>query len=227
MSDAAAARSRDSAPPADPSTDAPLSRRERRKLELRERILETAGELFADQGFHETRVADICERADIAQKTFFNHFPTKLDLLREIAHAGIERLLLEIEELCKTGITTRERLQRFFDTVADHIEEAGPKNRELVTELVHAISGDPDERRGGARRLHAAFTRVVEVGVAQGDVSRRHDVQTLTELILGAYYVLIFNYANLDGFPVRERAQAAARVLTDALAPPEETDGPT
>ena len=61
----------------------PLSRRERRKLEMRARILETARELFSDQGFQETRVADVCERADIAQKTFFNHFPTKLDLLRE------------------------------------------------------------------------------------------------------------------------------------------------
>ena len=65
-----------------------LTRRERRKLELRGRILEAARELFAEQGFGETRVADVCERADIAQKTFFNYFPSKLDLLREIAQAG-------------------------------------------------------------------------------------------------------------------------------------------
>jgi hypothetical protein len=42
-------------------------------------------------------------------------------------------------------------------------------------------------------------------------------------MIIGAYYVLIFNYANLDGFPIRERAAASARLLADALAPqPEE-----
>ena len=47
-------------------------------------------------------------------------------------------------------------------------------------------------------------------------------------MILGSYYVLIFNYANLDDFPIRERGQAAARILTDALAPhPEEHHGPT
>ena len=205
-----------------------LSRRERRKLELRARILETAGGLFADQGFHETHVAEICVRADIAQKTFFNHFPTKLHLLREIAHAGIAQLLVEIEDLREADLTTRERLHQLFDTVAEHISEAGPKNRELVTELVHAISGDADERSDQVRRLHAAFGGVVEVGIARGDITRRHDVQTLAELILGAYYVLIFNYANLDDFPVRERAHAAARILADSLAPhTEETDGPT
>ena len=38
-------------------------------------------------------------------------------------------------------------------------------------------------------------------------------------MILGTYYVLMFNYANLDGFPIEQRAEAAARFLGDALAP--------
>ena len=206
----------------------PLPRRERRKRELRARILEAAGDLFTRQGFHETRVAEICDRADIAHKTFFNHFPTKLHLLREIAHAGVERLLGEIEVIRRSDLATRERLHRLFATVAGHMSATRPWSRELVTELVHAISADRDERSDQARRLDAAVASLVETGIEQGDVTRRHDVRTLTELILGAYYVLIFDYANLDDFPVRERAHAAARLLADALAHhPEETDGPT
>ncbi len=195
---------------------------------MRARILEAAGEFFAEKGFGETRVVDICERADVAQKTFFNHFPTKLDLLREIANAGVEQLMFEIEDTRKAGIGTPERIARFFDTVAAHIAEAGPRNRELLVELVHLISGDAAERSEQVRRLQAAFRGIVEDGLAIGDVTRRHDPQALTEMILGAYYVLIFNYANVDDFPVRERGRAAARILADALAPhPEETDGTT
>jgi AcrR family transcriptional regulator len=203
---------------------APLSRRERRKIELRERVLEAAKSLFTEQGFQETRVAEICERADIAQKTFFNHFPTKLHLLREIAHSGIEQLLIEVEEICKAELATRERVHRLFDTVAEHMAEAGPRNRDLVTELVHAISGEPDQRSDQARRLNGAFEAIVAAGIAQGDVTRRHDVETLAELLLGAYYVLIFNYANLEDFPIRKRAHAAASLVNDALAPLAEED---
>ena len=195
---------------------------------MRSRILETARELFAEQGFRETRVADVCDRADIAQKTFFNHFPTKLDLLREIAHAGVEQLMFDIEDIRKADLGTPERIHRFFDTVAAHITGAGPKNRELLVELVHLISGDAAERSEQVRRLHAAFRGLVEDGLALGDVTRQHDPQALTEMILGAYYVLIFNYANLDDFPIRERGHAAARILADALAPrAEETRGTT
>lgn len=195
---------------------------------MRARILDSARELFSEQGFQETRVADVCERADIAQKTFFNHFPTKLELLREIAHAGIEQLMFDIEDIRKAQIGTPERVHRFFDTVATHITEAGPKSRELLVELVHLISGDADERSEQVHRLHAAFRGIVEDGLVLGDVTRRHDPQAMTEMILGAYYVLIFNYANLEDFPIRERGHAAARILADALAPhPEEPHGTT
>jgi monoterpene epsilon-lactone hydrolase len=65
--------------------DPALTRRERRKIEMRERILEAAVALFDEHGFAATKVSEICEQADIAHKTFFNHFPSKQDLLSEIA----------------------------------------------------------------------------------------------------------------------------------------------
>ncbi len=115
---------------------------------MRSRILETARELFADQGFRETRVADVCDRADIAQKTFFNHFPTKLDLLREIAHAGVEQLMFDIEDIRKADLGTPERIHRFFDTVAAHITGAGPNSRDRARTLLRAgLPGNPGRRR--------------------------------------------------------------------------------
>ena len=38
-------------------------------------------------------------------------------------------------------------------------------------------------------------------------------------MMLGAFYVLMFNWANLEGYPLRRQALAAARFLGDALAP--------
>ncbi len=199
-----------------------LTRRERRKLELHERIFEAAADLFTEHGFQATKVSEICERADVAHKTFFNHFPSKLHVLREIAHWSVEQLLVDIESVRKEARSTRERLLQFFRRVAKHTAEAGPMNREFVTELVHVLNESP-ERSEQAQKLLDAFGAIVRDGLAAGDVTRRHDAETLTEMILGAYYVLMFNYANLDDFPIQKQAEAAARFLGDALAPrPEE-----
>ena len=195
-----------------------LSRRERRKAEVRARIVAAGLDLFREHGFAETKVAEICDRADIAHKTFFNHFPSKQDLVREIALHGIGELLIDIETARKAGLNTADRLARFFSGMAARSVEAGPLFREVVTELVHVVhaSGSPSEQ---ARRIHDAFGAIVADGLAAGEVTRRHDAETLTEMILGAYYVLIFNYANLDQFPLADQAAAVARFLADALAP--------
>ena len=202
---------------AEPAAD--LSRRERRKLELRGRMLEAALTLFDERGVHATKVADICARADVAQKTFFNHFASKGQLLRELAEEASQQLLAQIEDARKHGRSTRDRLERFFGGVAERAAVANSAHRELLTELIHAIheSGtEPDQ----ARRLHAAFGNLVNDGLAAGDVTPRHAPETLTEVVMGAYYALMFNWANLDAYPIRERARAAARFLADALASP-------
>jgi AcrR family transcriptional regulator len=200
---------------------ADLTRRARRKLELRGRMLLAAVALFDERGVHATKVADICERADVAQKTFFNHFASKGQLLRALAEEATAQLLTDIELARKAGRSTRERLAHFFEGVAERAAAAGPMHRELLTEIIHAIhaSGtEPDQ----ARRLHAAFGALVADGLAAGDVRRSVSPTTLTEMLMGAYYALMFNWANLDGYPIRDQARAAARFLAGAFAPAQE-----
>ena len=59
-------------------------RRSRRRRELHQSILDTAAELFARDGYEATTVERIATAADIAPATFFNHFRSKEDVLREI-----------------------------------------------------------------------------------------------------------------------------------------------
>ncbi len=193
------------------------SRRERKKVALRGRILESATALFGERGFAKTKVADICERADVAQKTFFNHFASKPELLREIAVLALDDLLVCVEEARKQEHTTAARLARFFAQVAERVAQGGAMHRELVTELVHTVHGMA-EKSDHARRLHAAFDGIVRDGLAAGELTRRHAPETLTQMILGTYYVLIFDFANLADHPIRAHADAAARFLADALA---------
>ena len=55
--------------------------RERKKRETQEAIAGVAMELFRERGFDAVTVADIARAADVAEKTVFNHFPTKEDLI--------------------------------------------------------------------------------------------------------------------------------------------------
>ena len=201
------------------SLSPPSDRRERRRWEVHHRILEAAVELFNTQGVATTTVAQICERADVAQKTFFNHFTAKQEMLREIAIQGIETLLAEIEQTSRQTGTTRERIAAFFELIVDNVEAAGPMHRELVVDLIDAThhSGSEGEQQ---RVLYEAFANVIRIGRADGDIVGGHSIESQAELVLGAFYVLMFNWAHIDGYPLRRRARAAARLLSDVLCNP-------
>lgn len=67
------------------ATDTNGSRRTRRRNETKERLFRTALQLFAKQGYVNTRVEEITAAADVAKGTFFNYFPSKEHLLFALA----------------------------------------------------------------------------------------------------------------------------------------------
>jgi AcrR family transcriptional regulator len=56
-------------------------RRERKRFRTRDAIFDAAIELFAEQGFEQTTLAQIAEHADVAIRTCYNHFPTKVGIV--------------------------------------------------------------------------------------------------------------------------------------------------
>ena len=59
----------------------PVSRREKRKQEIRGRIEDAAYALFKARGVDETSIEQICEAADVARRTFYGYFSNKHALL--------------------------------------------------------------------------------------------------------------------------------------------------
>src|SRR6202789_117027 len=60
----------------------------------RERLVMAAVDLFTEQGYDATTVAQIAERAGVTKSTFFRHFPDK----RELLAAGQETLSTVVAE---------------------------------------------------------------------------------------------------------------------------------
>jgi AcrR family transcriptional regulator len=64
----------------------------RRNADTREDIRAVAMELFAENGFEQTSLRQIAERLDITKAALYYHFPSKDELLAELALPMIEEL---------------------------------------------------------------------------------------------------------------------------------------
>src|SRR4029453_9540708 len=119
------------------------SRGHRRKQETRARILDAAVELFGLVGFEATKISDICDEADVARQTFFNHFPTKDDLLSAIYREGVGFISATLDSACERGRTTRERIALFYEGIVTAAGGVGASSREMVGGILHP-NPDPD-----------------------------------------------------------------------------------
>lgn len=106
----------------------------------RERLVVAAVDLFTEQGYDATTVAEIAERAGVTKSTFFRHFPDK----RELLAAGQETL----GQLLVEGITAAPADATPMQAVAAGLERAstamGPLNRDLAPRLKAAIAASAE-----------------------------------------------------------------------------------
>ncbi|MCW3012891.1 MAG: TetR/AcrR family transcriptional regulator [Solirubrobacterales bacterium] len=71
---------------------APVGKRERTKAANRAAILRAGTEVFAELGYGAASVRDIVRRTDLAAGTFYNYFPDKESVLREIMDDVAEQI---------------------------------------------------------------------------------------------------------------------------------------
>src|SRR5687767_8928892 len=71
------------------------SRRERRRQE----ILSHARDVFAEHGYHETKIDDIVARAEVARGTFYLYFQDKRAIFEELVDALFARISQSIQRI--------------------------------------------------------------------------------------------------------------------------------
>ncbi|GAB3833245.1 TetR/AcrR family transcriptional regulator [Kribbella italica] len=123
----------------------------------RERLVVAALDLFTEQGYDTTTVAQIAERAGVTKSTFFRYFPDKRDLL-VAGQEALSRLLTE-------GIADAPEGATPLAAVAAGLERAsgamGPLNRDLGPRLKAAIAASTELQERDALKsvgLAAAMT---------------------------------------------------------------------
>jgi AcrR family transcriptional regulator len=180
-----------------------------------QRLVVAALDLFTEQGYDATTVAQIAERAGVTKSTFFRHFSDK----RELLAAGQETL----SRLLADGIAEAPASASPLQAVAAGLERAssemGPANRELGPRLKAAVAASTElQERDALKSVGLAATMTAAL-IARG-------VADPTAQLAGELGVLAFKrgYAQWsesdrdDGTGLAYHALAALHELRAATA---------
>lgn len=73
-------------------------RAERKRVEAKRELVDGALEVFAERGYHATRVADITTYLGVGQSTFYKHFNNKRDVVQHVLDQQLANALDAVAE---------------------------------------------------------------------------------------------------------------------------------
>lgn len=117
-------------------------RRRRRDASTRQRLLDVALRMFAERGFRNVTVRDLCREADANVASVNYHFGDKLGLYREIMERALERAREDVTILVPEGAGPEDRLRHYVRTLLPRL--ASPSGDAVwVQKLMRHEMNDP------------------------------------------------------------------------------------
>jgi AcrR family transcriptional regulator len=185
--------------------------RARKKRTAREGIAAAARRLFAQRGFDAVTVVEVAAAADVSEKTVFNHFATKEDLVFAGREEHLVRLLADIVGR-PPGASVLDVFRATTNTMIDGLVAGG--DDDLLARIVSGSRALQDRLAMGWEDEAAALTAAIAetAGAADGDV-----IPAIVARTLSWTHRTIFRGA-LDGLLAGEDAQQLAARLRVASA---------
>jgi AcrR family transcriptional regulator len=184
-------RNERSSPPQSGSAHTSLARGGRPRSErAHQAILTAARQLLIEEGFAAMRLEHVAARAGVGKATIYRRWASKealaQDLLSQLAapHIGV----------ADSGNTRDELLAAVTNPMRAVSEtDFGPVIRAMLSQIASDPSiGDPF-RATVVEARRAEVTRVIERGIARGDLRADADAGVATELLVGpVYFRLMF-----------------------------------
>jgi AcrR family transcriptional regulator len=190
-----------------------------RQADRRRQILAAAVKVFADKGFHASRVGDIAEEAGIAYGLVYHYYESKEDLLETIFRTTWTEMLARVREVEEAGVPAAEAVRQ----VTALLLRTWRRDPDLVRVLVREVTRNQHVQREIEEITQAmeALERIIRRGQESGEFRGELDSRLAAVVFYGALEEVLSGWV-LGQLPDRDEDIARAEqnvvaVLTGGL----------
>jgi AcrR family transcriptional regulator len=203
--------------PASPAGDPAPDRRSQGRERRRNDVFSAAVSLFTEQGFENTTMDQIAERADVARATVFNHFPRKTAFLDEWSARRRQRALAAADAGRRDDHSTAELVERYMRELARLSDETRAETVALMGAAVHStnvLAGPP---------LAQALGAMLAAGQRDGDVRADADAELAGLLLTAGYFAILASWITTEPapFPLERQLVRMASIVLAGVQPAE------
>ena len=137
-------------------------------VDKRRLILDAAVRVFARQGFHTCRVADIADEAGVAYGLVYHYFQSKDEVLDTLFLERWELLLAAIGEIDERDIPAREKLHAIASFIVDSYRHDPELMKVIIVEVTRAANTFGQTHLTEIRKAYQRLADIVEAAQADG-----------------------------------------------------------
>jgi AcrR family transcriptional regulator len=169
------------------------SRRERRKLEYRGKILGASIRLFSNKGFDATSIAEIMNEADLGVGTFYNYFTCKEQVISYLANELNQRLEKELLLGLDSKGTPILQITKAFEVLGGILES----DKELVKIVYLEMLRQPMSILNMAQQqkgILVILENIVQAGQEQKCFRVDLPARNIARFLVGTYMQTVYNW---------------------------------
>lgn len=179
-------------------------------VDKRRIILDAAIGVFARQGFHSTRVADIAREAGVAYGLVYHYFDSKEEMLNELFTERWSLLLKATEQADADLSAPREKLKAVAGFIVDSYRHDPDLMKVVIVEVTRAANSFGRTHLPEITRAYELIAKIVEDAQTTGEFRRDVSPWFAAMLFYGAIEQLLTGW-------IFELPQAAEQDYDEAI----------
>lgn len=190
--------------------------------ETREKILESATDLFAQQGYENTSLSQVARQAHVSKALIFWHFDSKETLYRNALRRTLEPYFINVDDL--EGLGERQQIERLIDLFYEFVHENVYSVRLFLHLTLQGESGH-DESLSRVTELYRIFRSsladIIESGRSHGTFRTEVNSGREAALIMAALSgILVQQFMTDEAATAQELIDHLKSTLFQRLLPP-------
>jgi AcrR family transcriptional regulator len=169
-----------------PRAEAAGSRRRANWQVRRDAIVDTSARVFAQNGYHNTGINELCTANDLGKGALYHYIGSKEELLAAIHDRVMDEVMAGADRVAEAGGTPPEQLAKLGDELLDVIHRY-PDHVWVFLHEFPALTGErADQFRERRRAYEKRVEGVLRAGVRSGDF-RKLDARLTAMAWLGMH----------------------------------------
>lgn len=191
--------------------------RKEKKIAKRKAIIKAAIEIFAEKGFHKTKILDIAYKAEVADGTIYLYFKNKDDLLISALSELFDSILSDMKTKIDLLPDSEQKLTKFIDLHLELITKNISTARFIAVELRQSPQFYKKYPGFSPLRNYLAYVQELAEDAIKKGLIREVDTTALSYLLFGIVNFVITEWAIRGDIDLEKMRSNILDILTLGL----------